>query len=132
MSRKTSLSALVASLLLGLPAVARCDSITYTFVSSDAHFSFTEPALLTTNQILTISPINLQGATFVHASVAFFMNGGQNEACFEFGTANVHGNCVNSSVTAPFSEFDVGFFNATSVGKYSSFLQGMFAFRPPH
>jgi hypothetical protein len=124
MWRRIGFSSLIAALLFELPTIARADSFAYTFSSNVAHFSFTEPSLLTTDQTLSILPLKLQGATFVNASVAFFTNGGQNEACFLFGTANVTGNCNTAAITSPFSEFDAEFLNATSVGTYLSFGAG--------
>ncbi len=135
MYRRIVFSTLVVVLLFVLPTIARADSFTYTFSSNVAHFSFTESNLLTTDQTLTISPLTLrtrdcpscplsQSATFVNASVAFFPNGGQIETCFLFSTANSTGNCNSANETSPFSSFDMGFYNATSVGTYFSFTGG--------
>lgn len=134
MSRTMRFLGPLAALLLVFSSKALGDSFTYTFNSSAAHFSFTEPNLLTTDQTLTISPLTLRSQDcpscpshsdiFVYSSLAFLTNGGQTQACFLFGTVNVTGDCLNSNLTAPFSEFNAEFPKATSVGTYTSMAWG--------
>jgi hypothetical protein len=130
MPRTLGFFAPLALLLVVLSSKALGDSYTYTFNSSGAHFSFTEPNLLTTDQTLTISPLTLRSKdcpscpshsdVFVYASLAFVTNGGISQTCFQFGTVNVTGDCSNRNSTSPFSEFNIEFPNATSVGTYTA------------
>ena len=117
MRHRIGFSALATLLFAVLPTTARADSFTYTFTSSVGHVSFTEPSLITTDQTISILPFKLQGVTFVYASVIFFS---ANDLCFEFATANVSGNCLSGSETAPFSTFGAEFLDATSVGTFAA------------
>jgi hypothetical protein len=111
---KTGISTLL--LLLILPTLARATSYTYSFNSDVANFSFKQPSLTTTSQILSIHPFKLDGVLFTYADV--LVSGGF--TCFQFGTEGISGDCENwnSPFPSPFSEMQMTFADVTGAGTY--------------
>jgi hypothetical protein len=118
MTRGVGFSAFVGIVLLLLPTMARADPFLYSFTSTAGSFSFTEPSLLTTSGIFSISPFTLDGATFDYANLQV---SGSND-CFLFGTSGVTGVCRFGTLplNTNAADFTATFTNATAVGMFIS------------